>query len=366
MKEYHLERINANIRALSIILIMPLLFGILVVVHLWDDYPFYGKLGLALVVVSLLGMIISYLNIRKSDVLKIDNDTLIITNKKGTKERRVNIKDIALIQYDKSINAIEVFITKNPILETIILFSNTGKAIFVGSNHAGSIEFNRFFADIRSRINAKEKFVFAKRIKMTKVYRSLFINPLHEDSSSTKKKKRQAGFWYPMIIFMSGIIIFITAFQLLGIYGISFNPSAPRNFSYKDVSFQREYYWDIKTDEKEYYYIDCESKAHASTIAIAVIKGTDGESPQEYVEYYLEDMEEAEPECKIGKIETGKFGIYDCVKANYSYDVEGITFYATICAFNANDKSISIVMQSDRDTGLWHDFKLIEETFKVK
>ena len=371
MKEYHLKRLNDQLRALAIILAMLLLFGVLAIHTAWTD-PFWGKAGLILVVLSLLSMIISYFNIHKSYILKIDDDTLIIRNKKGTKEKKYNINDIALIQYNKSTDVVSILINyiknlfhkgvENPWHENILIFSNTGKGIFVCTN-GNNPEFNQFFSDIRNRINAKEKLIYGKEhIKNMGVsYRYLYINTLYENSSVVKKKTRQSGFYYGLIFLLSIFIPLIIAVNLWSVF-----PHLPKNFKYKGISFQHERNWEIKTDEKSYYYISCEDKTYPNIIIITFNKDTDEESPQEYIENYLKDIENTQPESEIKTIETGKFGDYDCVLANYSYLVEEIKYYAVIYAFNANDKSISIVKQSGRSAGLRLDFKLIEETFKVK
>ena len=371
MKEFHLKRLNANLRALAIILVMPLLFGVLAMHFAWTD-PFFGKTGLILVVLSLLGMITSYFNIYKHYTLKIEDNTLTIRNKKGVKEKKYSLNDIALIQYNESINSIDAFISKNPLQENLLIFSKTGKGIFVCSNSHNQTEFDKFLIEITDRINAKEKIIYSKQIRLTKVYRSLYINPLYENSRIVKKKTRQSGFYFPIIGYLSILIPLIIALNLWSIYGTipSFlNPSSPKNFKYEGISFQREYYWEFETDEitkGKTYYIGGDSKTQSSFIAITFSKDIYEETPQEYIEYYLDDIKEAEPESEIGEIKTGKFGDYGCVLAHYSYPVEGISYHAVIYAFNTNSKSISIVKQSSRSAGLRHDFKLIEETFKVK
>jgi len=361
MKEYHLNRLNENVRAFSIILIMPLFLGVIAVANAWNN-PFWKTTGLILVIFSLLGIIISYFNIYKSYIIKIDNNTVTISNKKGTKEKKYNINDIALIQHNESINNIEAYTSKKPIRENILIFSKTGKGIFVCSNSHNQTEFDKFFIDITNRINAKEKLIYDKQIRLTRMYRSLYINPLYEGSKLVKKKTRQSGFWYPIIFFISAIIIFITIFQLWCIFSTPFNPTR-HIFKYEDISFQHEYYWQIKTDvitKGKTYYIDCSN--NQEIIAITVSK----EIYEDIFLWALENIEYTEPKSEIKAIKTGKFGNYDCVFANYSYCVDGKTFYAAIYAFNANNKSISIVKQSDRFAGLRHDFKLIEETFQVK
>ena len=389
MKEYHLKRLNDQLRALAIILAMPLLFGILTIRTAWSD-PFWGKAGLILVILSLLGMIVSWFNMSKSYILVIDGDTLIVRHKKSTKEKKYNINDVALIQYNKStdfayqlINYIKNLFCKgveNPYVETILIFSSTGKGIFVCSNIDNSTEFNQFFSDICYRINAKEKLIYGKETIRTMgvMSRYLYINPLYENSSVVKKKTRQSGFYFPIIVYFSVLIPFIIAFNLLSIYGPSsfLNPSSPKNFKYEGISFQREYYWKFKTNEitkGKTYYIDgnnysssSKNEEYSSSITITISIDTNEESPQEYIENYLEDIKNAEPDSKIEEIKTGKFGNYDCVLANYSYHVDGVDFYAAIYAFSTNDNSISIVKQSGRKLGLLHDFMSIEKTFKVK
>ena len=375
MKEYHLKRLNDQLRALAIILAMLLLFGVLAIHTAWTD-PFWGKAGLILVVLSLLSMIISYFNIYKSYILKTDDDTLIIRNKKGTKEKKYNINDIALIQYNKSTDVVSILINyiknlfhkgaENPWHENILIFSNTGKGIFVCTN-GNNPEFNQFFSDIRNRISAKEKLIYGKKTIRTMgvMYRYLYINPLYENSSVVKKKTRQSGFYYGLIFLLSIFIPLIIAVNLWIIF-----PYLPKNFKYEGISFQHERSWEIKTDEitkgKTYYIGGEEDKDRPNIIVITISKDIYEESPQGHIENYLKDIENTQPESEIKTIEIGKFGDYDCILANYSYQVEGIKYYAVIYAFNANDKSISIVKQSGRSAGLRHDFKLIEETFKVK
>jgi hypothetical protein len=376
MKEYHLKRLNDQLRALAIILVMPLLFGVLAIRAAWTD-PFWGKAGLILAVLSLLGMIISYFNIYKNYILKIGNDTLTISNKKGTKEKKYNINDIALIQYNKSTDAVSILINyiknllhkgvESPWGETILIFSNTGQGIFVCSNGDNPTEFSRFFSDIRNRINAKEKFIYGKELTKTMgvAYRYLYINPLYENSRVVKKKTRQSGFYYGLIFLLSIFIPLIIAVNLWIIF-----PYLPKSFKYEGISFQHERNWKIKTDEitkgKIYYIGGEEDKDRPNIIVITISKDTCEESPQEYIENYLKDIERTKPESEIKTIETGKFGDYDCVLAKYSYRVEERNYYAVIYAFNTNNKSISIIKQSGRSAGLRLDFKLIEETFKVK
>ena len=265
MKEYHLERLNDQVRALGIILAMPFFFGVLAAVWLWshDSHSLYGKWGLALAVLSLLGIIVCRFNIYKSYILKMDNNTLIISNKKGTKEKKYNICDIALIQYNESINSIDAFISKNPLKKDILIFSNTGKGLFVCTNAHNQTEFDKFFIDITDRINAKEKLIYDKQIRLTKMYRSLYINPLYENSRVVKKKTRESRFYFPIIVFMSILIPFIIVINLIP---INLNPSAPKTFRYKEVSFQREYYWEFETDEitkGKTYYIGGDSKTQS-------------------------------------------------------------------------------------------------------
>jgi len=368
MKEYHLKRLNDQLRALSIVLVMPLLFGVLAIYVAWDHPSFWGKAGLILVVISLLCMIISYFNIFKSHILKIDDNALTISNKKGTKEKKYNINDIALIQYNKSANLIDSFFSKNQYNENILIFSKTGKGIFVCTN-GNNPEFNQFFSDIRNRINAKEKLIYGKKLIQTMgvTYRYLYINPLYENSKVVKKKTRESGFYFGLKILLLIVIPFMIIINLWSIFSTPAHQKPPKNFEYKDISFQHEYYWKTKKSEitkGKTYYIGC--KHNEYIIAITVSKDINEETPQEYIEYYLEDIEETELECEIGEIETGKFGDYDCVLAHYSYHVEGIEFFAAIYAFNTNDKSISIVKQNRRAERLRYDFELIEETFKVK
>jgi|GEM_PF-3961546 len=366
MKEYHLERLNDQVRALGIILAMPFFFGGLATLYLWnhDSHSLYGKWGLALAVLSLLGIIVCYFNMYKSYILKMDNNTLVISNKKGTKEKKYNISDIALIQYNKSGNAVDVFISKTPTNETILIFSNTGKGIFVCAN-GNNPDFYQFFSDIRNRINAKEKLIYRKQIRMTQMYRSLYINPLCENTRVVKRKTRESGFYFGLKILLVIVIPFMIIINLWNVF-----PHIPKNFKYEGISFKHERSWEIKTDEitkgKTYYIGGEEDKDRPNIIVITISKDTYEESPQEYIENYLKDIENTQPESEIKTIETGKFGDYDCILANYSYQVEGIKYYAVIYAFNTNDKSISIVKQSGRSAGLRLDFKLIEETFKVK
>ena len=360
MKEYHFERLNNNVRALGIILAMPFFLGGLAAAHLWNHDSLYGKWGLALAVLSLLGIIVCYFNIYKNYILKIDDNTLVISNRNRTKEKKYNINDIALIQYNKSVNAVDVFISKTPVNETILIFSNTGKGIFVCAN-GNNPEFNQFFSDIRNRINAKEKLIYGKQIKMTQMYRSLYINPLYENSRVVKKKTRESGFYFGLKILLLIIIPFMIIINLWSIF-----PYLPKTFKYEGISFQHERNWETKTDKKSYYYISCEDKSSPNVIIITFNKNTYEESSQEYIENYLKDIENTKPESEIKTIKTGKFGDYDCILANYSYRAEETNYYAVIYAFNTNGRSISIVKQSGRKAGLERDFMLIEKSFKVK
>ena len=372
MKEYHLERLNDQGRALGIIIAMPFLFGVLATVWLWnhDSHSLYGKLGLALAVLSLLGIIICYFNMYKSYILRMDNDMLVIRNKKSTKEKKYNISDIALIQYNTSTHPIDAFISKKNRHESILIFSNIGKGIFVCTN-TNNAEFNEFFNDIRNRINAKEKFIYAKQIKMTQVYRYLYINPLHENTKVIKKKTRESGFYFGIKIILLTVIPFMIIINLIP---INLNPSAVKTFRYEGISFKREYYWKFETEEitkgKTYYiggnnYSMNKNEEYNNFIDITISKEIQGESPQEYIANYFKDIESTKYESEIEEIKIGKFGDYDCFLAHYSYRMEGIKYYAVIYAFNTNDKSISIV-KSGRSAGLRHDFTLIEKTFKVK
>ena len=277
MKEYHLERLNDQVRALGIILVMPFFLGGLATLYLWnhDSHSLYGKWGLALAVLSLLGIIVCYFNMYKKYILKMDNNMLVISNKKGTKEKKYNISDIALIQYNKSINAIDVFISKTPTNETILIFSNKGKGIFVCAN-GNNPDFYQFFSDIRNRINAKEKSIYSKQIKMTQIYRSLYINPLYENSSVVKKKTRQSGFYYGLIFLLSIFIPLIIIFNLWIVF-----PDIPKNFKYEGISFKHERSWETKTDKESYYYISCEDKSYPNVIIITLNKDSYEASPQE-------------------------------------------------------------------------------------
>ena len=222
MKEYKLSRINETMRGISIVLIMPFVFGILATVHLWNNYPLYGKLGLAFVVLSLLAMIICYRRTYEKFIIRTSVDTLTISNAKCKNEKKIDIQDIAFIQYTKSVNAVEVFLRKQPYNEDIAIISKTGKTFFFCSNNYNFTEFHNFFNDIRNLINAKERLIYAKQTRMkmamTKIYKYFYINPLHENTSLLKKKTKQAGFYYWMIWIALIIAILIISWNLFNIY----------------------------------------------------------------------------------------------------------------------------------------------------
>ena len=218
MKEYHLERLNEALRNIPIILIMPLFWGGLAVAYVWN-HPM-GKWGLVVIILSLLGIIICYFNNNKAYILRIDAENLYIRKKKGGKERKTEINDIALIQYNKSSDLISDLAYRKPCREIIIIFSKIGKAVFICTNDADYVEFRKFFSDICGRINAEEVFVYAKQIRGTKMYRSLFVNPEYKNSRIVKKKTRQSAFYYPLIILIAIAVTFMLVFNLLSIYGV--------------------------------------------------------------------------------------------------------------------------------------------------
>ena len=215
MKEYQLNRINETMRGISIVLILPLFFGGITIVHAWN-YPFWGNFGLMLTIFSILVMAFCYYRTYEKFTVKINADTLIIINKKSKNERRVNTEDIAFIKYDKS--AALVVSTNQPYKEEIAIISKAGKTVFFCSNNYNFTEFHNFFNDIRNLINGKERFIYAKRIKMTKLYRYLYINPLYENTSLVNRKTRQAGFYYWMILLVLLTAILMIALNLFIIY----------------------------------------------------------------------------------------------------------------------------------------------------
>ena len=132
----------------------------------------------------------------------------------------IRLKDILLIQYDKSRDGLPAIISKKPCNESVNIVLETGETILHCTNNTNPTEFDKFLKEIRLRINAKEKTIYTKQVRSTTLQRSLFINPRYENSPLLKKKEKQAGFYYPLIICLLIIITFMIVINLFAILEI--------------------------------------------------------------------------------------------------------------------------------------------------
>lgn len=217
MQTYKLRKVDDNLQDLAKIFIMPLFFGGVAVTSAWQD-PFWSWLGIILISLSLLSIIILYLNSESDFAITIEkNEIIFIKSKTGKIWKRVNISDIALIKFDKSTDAVSLLASQKGWLEKIKLFSNEGKIIFTCINSAQEAEFQRFFIDLRTRMDAYQQSGYVKRIRLIQLRRYYFINPQYKDSRVVKKLLKEGGFYYPLIIFLIGIIIFMIIMNLVNV-----------------------------------------------------------------------------------------------------------------------------------------------------
>ena len=184
MKEYHLNKNQKNWQNLYIVFMISSIMWIIITEIAQDSL--FGTLMYALAVFSILGVIFCYIKSKENVMLtiKINEDTLIIENEIG-KEKKINIKDIAFIQYDKLVSIPE----KVSDFEAIIVVTEKGKAMPVCSNKNKPIDFVEFLNCICDIISAKEKPIDEQWLtKNQRIFRSLFVNPVYENSELVKKK----------------------------------------------------------------------------------------------------------------------------------------------------------------------------------
>lgn len=217
MKEFQLNRVNETWRDLSIVMIMPLWFGALALSYAWD-YLFWRILGLGLVGVSSLIIGIYYLKIRADVyIVKVDNNTLSMQNKKTRRiEGRYYLGDIAVLIHDRSMNQLSNLIINQSPKERIHICSSKGKVLFVCSNAQNPADFYLFLSAMRQSINnTRGDILYSKIIRGVSTQRIAYVNPSFENSRAVRRLLRQNNFYYPIIVFIIVVVVIIILINIL-------------------------------------------------------------------------------------------------------------------------------------------------------
>jgi hypothetical protein len=136
--------------------------------------------------------------------------------------------------------------------------------------------------------------------------------------------------------------------------------------AFNGISFQLQGNWNVTTEEvlhNSLYYIGCEK--NDDTADLFVVRFSKEEiSPVIFLKDYLHKLN-SKTTLLYDKIENGKFGKYECIFANYSFLMTISTYHGTVYAFEAEDKVVLVVKQTDSKRRLNKVFALPESSFQV-
>lgn len=172
------------------------------------DYSYYGKLGLAFIILMICIFLLGkFLESIKYEIY-IENCILYIRNTKTNDIKKVSIDDISLIQYDKIIRS------TLPFRDTINIHSCEGKIIFVCTNKYNPSDFYRLLSELTNMIQPKEYPIYDFRNRDARYIREALVNPNYENSKIVRKIKMKISRSYPIIVFCVFTILFVVLYAI--------------------------------------------------------------------------------------------------------------------------------------------------------
>lgn len=160
-------------------------------------------------------------------------------------------------------------------------------------------------------------------------------------------------------------VLFIIALTLSSCFEKS-NQNKPDNeFSYKDITFISPQDWESTTEriDMKSYFIKVTENTNSFMVSVMKVN----EDLNIVMDSFLSTIKNTE---KVNATSTplskGKFGKYSGLMVRYQMETSESIFYGIAYSFRANNKNVFVVKQTDSEEGLENNFKLIEDSFKVK
>lgn len=140
-----------------------------------------------------------------------------------------------------------------------------------------------------------------------------------------------------------------------------------KELSYEGISFKYPSYWKVKTEKgaEGGVYIDAEERFSSETIFFVSVSPFEIDH-EEMLENYFSKLSQDFDVTKEPAT-SGKFGQYRSSSVKYTMSKNREKAYGIIYAFDAEERTVLIIKQSNREYELKHEkYKLMEDSFKVE